>query len=198
MLLRLSNRALAKSSVEYDRAIGGVLRQLPLRAPVDEDVIIWKRLERSLRLGQDALLGRNESLDKRCRLLLMVDGDVLAPRVRVNSHLSAASGFRPIDGVVEQGDDLDGFVATRKISGMMLEAKLDLWTKIEVGVAAAESPDDGAISSIDAEDGGGVASREEIVSVIALGDRVDMEVIPGRGAIMPNSSLAKRKGEGGF
>ncbi len=54
------------------------------------------------------------------------------------------------------------------------------------------------VSAIDLEDGRGVARRHEVVAVVALGHRVDVEVVPRSRAVAANARESRRQREHGL
>ena len=106
--------------------------------------------------------------------------------------------FAAVGGVVVQGDEFDVGVRRGEPAGVVLEAEFSGGGDGEVGEEAVEAPDDGAGSAVDFVQGAGVARRDEVVARGVFGDAVDVEVVPGVGAIVTRAGLARIQGQDGF
>lgn len=181
----VGQKAAVQAGVEDNVPVRRILSDLAFGAPVDQDIAARQRLKGPLGLGQDAVVRRVEGLDQLGGAAVVVDGDVLATRVGVDFDVSVLAGrLGAVDGVVEEGNEVDGAVAAGQVACVVLEAKLDARTELEAGLVAAQAPDDIPVGGVDLEDGGRVPGRQEVVAVIALGDGVDVEVVPGGGAVV--------------
>lgn len=67
---------------------------------------------------------------------------------------------------------------------MVLEAELHVVAELEVGLCAAEAPDDFAGGAVDFVYGAGVARGDEVVALAVFVDGVDVEVVPGIGGVV--------------
>jgi hypothetical protein len=112
--------------------------------------------------------------------------DDLPARVRVQVDLMPAAVLGPVGGVIIEADDLAlSRGGLGDIPRVVLEGKLDVLAEGEVAVLASEAPDQVSGGAVDLVDGIGVTGGDQIRAFVVLVDRVDMEVVPGVGAVVP-------------
>ena len=141
-----------------EASVGGEFGDVGLGAPADEDVVVGEDLDVALAVGEEAvgvLVG-----------VLELGGAVGFVEVE-------DEGAADLVAVVEEGEGAVGLAA-----GVVLPGEAGVGGDREVGVFAAQAPDDLAGVAVDLVDGVGVAAGDEQVVVVVDGDRVEVDVVP--------------------
>jgi hypothetical protein len=119
-----------------------------------------------------------------------VDRDDLALREWVRVDFMAAMILSAMSRVIEQRDDL--FIAFMlNEPSMMLETELDVGAKVKVGPETTQTPDDLTSGTIDFVYCTSITSRDQVVALGILVNRVDMEVVPCVRRIVSGTCLAR-------
>ena len=80
----------------------------------------------------------------------------------------------------------------------MLKTKLDVMAKLEVRPIAAQPPNNASVRPVDLVYGARMPGRQQIMTIITLGDGIDMKIVPRCGAIVGYACLTFGKEEFGF
>ena len=182
--------------VEYGRAVGSELSHGTGRTPVDKGVAAGEDLRGALALGAQ-VVGRKEGLDEIGGAAVSVDTDDLAGTGGSGVDLAAVVVLGAVGAVVVEAENFDA-VVLREPAGVVLEAKVDAVPQRKGAVGAGQAPDNAAVSAVDLVHGAGVAGGDQVVALRILVDTVDVEVVPGVGAVVARSSLAGIDGEDGL
>lgn len=125
---------------------------------------------------------------------LGVDFNDLAPGDVVKVDLVAMPVFCTMGRVVVQADDFLGAILVSSLKpGVVLESKLDFIAHFETRRLSRELPYDLAGLAIDLVYCVCVASGDQIIALVILVYRVDVEIVPGIGAVITSTGLTRIK-----
>ncbi|KAH3662565.1 hypothetical protein OGAPHI_005817 [Ogataea philodendri] len=181
--------------MEHNLAVCSVLGNGALRTPVHQHIARLQDLRRTLRFGKQAVWGL-VVLEQLGLPRLGVHLNNFSAGNLVDLHQMAVFVLCSVGRVVKERDDLFlAVLGSPQVPCVVLEAESKATNvfKARAGLArnASQLPDNLACLSVDLVHRGGVSGREQVVSVLVLVDRVDMEVIPRIARVITRTGITR-------